>query len=391
MSSSSAGPASMFEVEVYQGLDGLDALAEPWRQVLERIWKPRFFHHPHWWRSYVEAFDSLARTHFFLLLENGRPAAVAPLQWTALRHGVIAARTWHLPRHAHLPLRDIVCARGVAASRALTALGEALADASVGGWDVLAFDSVLGDSALVADSSADHQGALVASAQSCDQIDCAGNYVGMTAQFSPNFRSNLNKARNKLARETGVEFSRVSRGPELMRCFEEFLDLEASGWKGREGRGTAIKLDPALVRFYRRLIEGFGPDDMVAINCLRIRGDLVAGQFCLRDDDTLYILKLAYDESRSRLAPGNMLLEWAIREGMERGAYRYVNLVGEPPWFKDWRPTSMPLLSLSVFNATPAGWTARSLLELRQQLKPLRRKCLALQQGFRDAWSARQV
>jgi CelD/BcsL family acetyltransferase involved in cellulose biosynthesis len=222
-------------------------------------------------------------------------------------------------------------------------------------------------------------------------VDCAGNYVGMTAQFSANFRSNLNKARNKLSRETGVEFSRVSRGPQLMRCFEEFLDLEASGWKGREGRGTAIRLDPALVRFYRSLIEGFGADDMAVINCLRIRGDLVAGQFCLRDEDTLYVLKLAYDETRSRLAPGNMLLEWVIREGMERSAYRYVNLVGEPPWFKDWRPVSVPLKSLSVFNATAAGWTARSLLELKQQLKPLRRKYLSLQQGFRDAWSPREV
>ena len=389
--SSSAGSASRFDVEVYQGLAGLDALAAPWQEVLARIWRPRFFHYRQWWRSYVEAFDSEAQTHFFLVLENDRPAAIVPLQCTALRHGGIGARTWQLPRHDHLPLRDIVCARGVPTTGVLAALEEALEDQAVGGWDVMAFDGVLGDSALAAGSTADRRVSLVAAAQSCDQVSCAGNYVAMTAHFSANFRSNLNKARNKLARETGIEFSRVSRAPELDRCFAEFLDLEASGWKGREGRGTAIKLDPALVRFYGGLIEGFGADDMAVINCLRMRGELIAGQLCLRDEDTLYILKLAYDEGRARLAPGNMLLEWTIREGMERGAYRYVNLVGEPPWFKDWRPISMPLLSLSLFNTTPGGWTARSLIGLKQQLRPLRNTYRSVQQGVRAALSSRQA
>lgn len=388
----SAGSRSRYDVEIFKGPGGLDALADPWRQVLERVWRPRFFHFPQWWRGYVEAFESAQQAvTFFLVREDGRPAAIAPLQQSVDRRGGLVVRTWRLPRHDHMPLRDFVCGRGVPVPEVLAALGGALREQSGGDWDVLACDGLLGDSALIAGASTDGRGVLVASAQSCDQVDCAGNYVAMSSHFSANFRSNLNKARNKLGRETAVEFSRVSRAPELMRCFDDFLDLEASGWKGREGRGTAIKLDPALVRFYRGLLEGFGAHDMAVMNCLRLRGELVAGQLCLRDEDTLYILKLAYDESRSRLAPGNMLLEWTIREGMERGAYRYVNLVGEPPWFKDWRPVSMPMLSLSVFNSTPTGWTVRSLLELKQRLKPLRSKYRSLQQGFREAISLRQA
>ena len=122
---------------------------------------------------------------------------------------------------------------------------------------------------------------------------------------------------------------------------------------------------------------------MAAINCLRLRGELIAGQLCLRDEDTLYVLKLSFAEHCARLAPGNMLLEWVIREGMERDLYRYVNLVGDPPWFKDWRPMSTPVVTLSAFNATPAGWIVRRLRELKRTLKPLYRKCRPRLQSLR--------
>lgn len=367
-------------MEAYRGPAGLEALAEPWRHVLERVERRRFFHFRRWWRSYLEALESRPDSLFFYLLHDaGEPVAIVPLQRTLKRCLGLRVREWRLPRHVHMPLGDILCARDASMPKVFAALSDALNAQACGSWDILSFDGVLGESKLFSDADAARRRVLVASSTSCDQVVCSGSYSAMTARFSRNFRSNLNKARNKLERETGVEFIRVTHAAKLMRCFEEFLDLEASGWKGADGRGTAIKLQPELVRFYRTLLERFGRDDMAVINCLRLRGELIAGQLCLCDEDSLYILKLAYAERYARLAPGNMLLEWTLREGIERDIYRYVNLVGDPPWFKDWRPVSTRIGTLSMFNFTPVGWSVQRLVELKRRLKPLYRKRASLE------------
>jgi hypothetical protein len=76
-------------------------------------------------------------------------------------------------------------------------------------------------------------------------------------------------------------------GEELRRGFAEFLEIEASGWKGQSGERSAIKLHPDLMRFYESLNIEFAPSRSIVLNCLRIGERPIASQFCLRDEDTL--------------------------------------------------------------------------------------------------------
>ncbi len=70
-------------------------------------------------------------------------------------------------------------------------------------------------------------------------VDCSRPFDETFSALSKNFRGNLRKARNKLAKLEGVEFV-SARGPEeLASALEVFLDVEASGWKGASGTGTA--------------------------------------------------------------------------------------------------------------------------------------------------------
>ena len=173
----------------------------------------------------------------------------------------IAVRVLTLPPHAHLPLRDVLCASDIAARDVVESLLRFLRDQRFP-WDVIRFADVIHESPLAALRSERWWRVIARPAKTCDFLVCDRPYDTIMHSFSRNFRSNLTKARNKLMTESGVEFESVSRpGPDMQRCFAEFLEVEASGWKGSAGTGSAIKLHPGRgkgrrVFVERRLVHG---------------------------------------------------------------------------------------------------------------------------------------
>jgi hypothetical protein len=118
------------------------------------------------------------------------------------------------------------------------------------------------------------------------------------------------------------------------------------------------------------------PDRRHSLTALQMVQACIAGpqaQFCVRDEDTLYVLKLAYDERHARLAPGNMLLERVIACGFASGSFRHVSLVGDPPWFKDWRPQEAPVYTIELYNATPIGLMLLAGKRAKQGLRSMLR------------------
>jgi len=202
----------------------------------------------------------------------------------------------------------------------------------------------------------------------CNYIPCI-SFDELSNKFSKNFRGNLRKARNKLMNLSGVEYISVRRQPQLGQALNEFLEVEASGWKGAMGERTAIKLDVRLTNFYRSLCETFSPLGACEINLLKANGRCLAGQFCLVVGDTSYILKIGYDESYVHVAPGNMLLEYSLRRYWREGVVKYLNLVTDTPWHASWNPLSYTVSNAHVFNATPTGLAAFALLRFENYLR----------------------
>lgn len=231
----------------------------------------------------------------------------------------------------------------------------------------MAFNNVMEESALLDLRSGGYRRLVIRPSKSCDYVTCTRPYEEILRTCSGNFRSNLHKARKKLQGEADVVYESHTQGEALQRGYQAFLELEASGWKGAQGAGTAILLHTDLQKFYQSLLQYAESSGEIVVNLLRVGNRPIAAQYCLRDQDTMYVLKLAYDESQARLAPGNMLLEWLIRQG-GGGSHRYVNLVGEPPWFKEWRPEGVPVYNLTFYNATPAGLVLWATTRARQLL-----------------------
>ncbi len=363
----------MYQTTIYSGLEGLAMLSDEWAVLLACVSQPRFFHYYGWWRSYVTSL--VANPADFLLVvvrEAARAVAIVPLERRRRRILGSTVRMFALPQHDHLPLGDIVCRADVSADALVTSINRALE--AHGGWDVLEFLRVL-DGSSVARLLSGGPMCVTTVPYPCYYLDCARPYETIVSGFSRNFRSNLNKARNKLKREADVDFQAVTEAGALRGAFGEFLRIESSGWKGRAGQGTAIELHPTLVKFYETLMDELGPQGNIVINLLRVGKRAIAAQFCTKDADTLYVLKLAYDEEWARLAPGNMLLEWVIQGAGAGAGFRYLNMVNDPPWFADWCPQSVPICNVRRYNSTAKGVALVTASRAKRWVKPVYVEC----------------
>jgi CelD/BcsL family acetyltransferase involved in cellulose biosynthesis len=78
-------------------------------------------------------------------------------------------------------------------------------------------------------------------------MDLPDSLEGLLAERSRNFRSQVGRKRRRLEKE-GELILRVNRGDDrLEEDLDAFFALEAAGWKGEEGTGTAIAGDDSLL------------------------------------------------------------------------------------------------------------------------------------------------
>jgi hypothetical protein len=107
----------------------------------------------------------------------------------------------------------------------------------------------------------------------------------------------------------------VARQPEDVRLrMEEFLALEASGWKGRQR--TALVLDRYRAAFAREAITNLADNDAVRIHTLDLDGTAIAAMVVFMMGGEAYTWKTSYDETYARYSPGKLLMaeltEWHL-------------------------------------------------------------------------------
>jgi CelD/BcsL family acetyltransferase involved in cellulose biosynthesis len=86
-------------------------------------------------------------------------------------------------------------------------------------------------------------------------------------------------------------------------ALDDFLALEASGWKGRAG--TAARDDSALREFMHRAMTDLA--DKASIHRLLVGERAIAAAITLRHRDHGWFWKIAYDEAWAQFSPGVLL------------------------------------------------------------------------------------
>jgi len=102
-----------------------------------------------------------------------------------------------------------------------------------------------------------------------------------------------------------VIYQRASASADVAKAAEEFLALEARGWKGK--RQTDFLSSPQQSAFFRAMIETMAVQGKCRIDSLRLDGQPIAIAILLTSEDGAAFWKTAFDERFSWLSPGVQL------------------------------------------------------------------------------------
>jgi len=190
-------------------------------------------------------------------------------------------------------------------------------------------------------------------------------------------RRNLLRHQRHLEEDGELIFSVVDGSDVDIRlaAINDFLNLEASGWKGESG--TAINADPGLTSFYKGMNDFAANDLSLEIHRLEYSGELIASQVAIRCADQLYLLKIAYDEAFASRSPGALLLLETLNHCVD-GDTQTLSLVSAPEWAKRWHPKSFPVWHATRFSNTTQGLLRQKANRLKhgftQQLRDTRNR-----------------
>lgn len=351
--------------KVFRGKAGFGAIAHEWKKVTDRMSRRRFFHLYEWHRSYLEALahedDGIV---CFLAYRGNEIEAIFPFQMRKRRRLGITASVLELRSHPHLPLRDALIAEGVDHSGLIEDLLRFTARHPEYRCDLIRLEYALEESALREAASTQPKTLSIWEAMGhCDYLPCQP-YEEYSRALSANFRAQLRRAHKRAAKRGGVRYLATRDPQELKRFFRQFLDIEASGWKG--AKGSAIKLHENLKAFYANLLEYFSSLGGCEIHLLEADNTFIAAQFCLVVDDTMYSLKIGYDERWSSISPGHLLTQFALERCSKGGEVRWVNLVSDETWQQRWAPMRYRVYRWHRFNATIPGLLALALYHLKR-------------------------
>jgi CelD/BcsL family acetyltransferase involved in cellulose biosynthesis len=119
-------------------------------------------------------------------------------------------------------------------------------------------------------------------------------------------RGELRRQRRRLGDSGVVMSSSVAEAAAMARALDDFLAIEASGWKGRAG--TAARSDADVRKFMQAAVIALAGEGKARIDRLFVDARAIAAVVSLKSGTTVWGWKIAYDESFARFSPGVQVL-----------------------------------------------------------------------------------
>lgn len=181
-------------------------------------------------------------------------------------------------------------------------------------------------------------------------------------------RKEYRRLARRLSEQGRVTWDELDDREALRPWVDEFLRLEASGWKGRAD--TAFASNDQDRRFFHAITEAALAKGRLHVLALRLDGRAIAMKCNLMAADGGFAFKIAYDEAFRRYSPGVLLELEHIRRLHDRTGMRWMDSCADPDHFMANRLWSdrKPLRTLQVATSGGVGAFALATIELARRI-----------------------
>jgi len=364
---------------------GLEARRGDWEDLARAALEPNVFYEPWMLLPALECLGS-GQDVLFALVYRADPAGPAgrrvlaglfPLEVSRSYRGlpVPAARLW---RYLHCFLCTPLLRAGMAREALLAFLEWSRESGELSG--VLELGTVSGEGPfqrLLADAlkqcrrpsySMVHTRAFFRPESSADGY--------LAAVLSGKKRKELRRLRRRLADLGPVGFQELAPDGDVEEWARRFLEIEDSGWKGRQG--GAFAADERNRRFFTEIVREAFRRRRLMMLALRV-GDRTAAMKCnLLAGAGSFAFKIAYDEEYARFSPGVLLELENVRRLHERRELLWMDSCASPghamieALWKDRRAIQTLVVSTGHAGGGLLVHALPLLKWIRRQLKPRR-------------------
>jgi hypothetical protein len=150
----------------------------------------------------------------------------------------------------------------------------------------------------------------------------------LSTAISGDHRKDLRRRTRRLSEQGYLQFRELTSEAQIETWLERFLELEQSGWKGRDGGAFACRAEDREY-FLSIMRSGFERGRLMMLG-IELDGAPISLKCNFLAGDGAFAFKIAYDERYSRYSPGLLLEIENIRRVHARRELKWMDSCASP-------------------------------------------------------------
>ncbi|MDQ6708246.1 MAG: GNAT family N-acetyltransferase [Acidobacteriota bacterium] len=305
------------EVEEITTIDGLEKLAPEWRSLYRRCPNATPFQSPEWLLPWLRHMFRGGEIWALVYRHENRLAALASLfirrHWRDFETRQISFIGTGISDYLDVLADPDSAPLGISSILAHIAENRSR-------WDICHLQELRPSSPLLAADFPAGVSKRVMPAGICPVLRLPESMALVTERLPHKFRTDLRRAGNRL-RTSGDFIFETATSENLSEYLEALFRLHSARWELRDEPGVLRSVD--IREFHREAAQGLFDAGQLRVHGLRRENEIVAVVYSFLNNDRAYAYLGGFDPAISRLSPGSVLIEFAIKSAVEEGVREY--------------------------------------------------------------------
>lgn len=211
--------------------------------------------------------------------------------------------------------------------------------------------------------------------ESAPFVDCSGSWDEYWKSRGKS-RTEWGRRERRLMEDQGARIACLSEWHDIAPHFNALLEIEASGWKGKEG--SAIVQSPQTLAFYTACAKAWAQAGTLRLFVLYLQDIPIAFEMNVQTGDRLNCVKHGYLEQYAKQGPGQVLRIQVLKWAFDRPDVKLFDMFGPATEAKmKWATGVEDLYTFRVFRRNLLGRLAWFRFAIAPQIKTKLRKLMA--------------